>query len=121
MIDIFTGIPYTVQVPYEYRIFHTKLVNKGLEVVIREELNNDQWKRYEIFQDTLGGRPLTLCRKSATMYGAIQTAGAKQLPSQACFIVPIAAARCMSTAPTTASAFLNTPAHSTPKFLAEGI
>ena len=57
MIDIFTGIPYTVQVPYEYRIFHTKLVNKGLEVVIREGLNNDQWKRYEIFQDTLGGRP----------------------------------------------------------------
>ena len=57
MIDIFTGIPYTVQVPYEYRIFHTKLVNKGLEVVIREELDNDQWKRYEIFQDTLGGRP----------------------------------------------------------------
>ena len=57
MIDIFTGIPYTVQVPYEYRIFHTKLVNKGLEVVIREDLNNDQWKRYEIFQDTLGGRP----------------------------------------------------------------
>ena len=57
MIDIFTGIPYTVQVPYEYRIFHTKLVNKGLEVVIREELDNDQCKRYEIFQDTLGGRP----------------------------------------------------------------
>ena len=57
MIDIFTGIPYTVQVPYEYRIFHTKLVNKGLEVVILEELDNDQWKRYEIFQDTLGGRP----------------------------------------------------------------
>ena len=26
-------------------------------MVIREELNNDQWKRYEIFQDTLGGRP----------------------------------------------------------------
>ena len=57
MIDIFTGIPYTVQVPYEYRIFHTKLVNRGLEVVIWEELDNDQWKRYEIFQDTLGGRP----------------------------------------------------------------
>ena len=57
MIDIFTGIPYTVQVPYEYRIFHTKLVNRGLEVVIREELDNDQWKRYEIFQDTKGGRP----------------------------------------------------------------
>ena len=51
------GIPVPTQVPYEYRIFHTKLVNKGLEVVIREELNADQWKRYEIFQDTLGGRP----------------------------------------------------------------
>ena len=51
------GIPIPAQVPYEYRIFHTKLVNRGLEVVIREELNNDQWKRYEIFQDTLGGRP----------------------------------------------------------------
>ena len=50
------GIPVPTQVPYEYRIFHTKLVNKGLEVVIREELNNDQWKRYEIFHDTLGGR-----------------------------------------------------------------
>ena len=51
------GIPVPTQVPYEYKIFHTKLVNRGLEVVIREELNNDQWKRYEIFQDTLGGRP----------------------------------------------------------------
>ena len=51
------GIPVPTQVPYEYRIFHTKLMNKGLEVVIREELDNDQWKRYEIFQDTLGGRP----------------------------------------------------------------
>ena len=51
------GITVPTQVPYEYRIFHTKLVNKGLEVVIREELDNDQWKRYEIFQDTLGGRP----------------------------------------------------------------
>jgi len=51
------GIPVPTQVPYEYRIFHTKLVNKGLEVVIREELDNDQWKRYDIFQDTLGGRP----------------------------------------------------------------
>ena len=51
------GIQVPTQVPYEYRIFHTKLVNRGLEVVIREELNNDQWKRYEIFQDTLGGRP----------------------------------------------------------------
>ncbi len=35
------GIPVPTQVPYEYRIFHTKLVNKGLEVVIREELDSD--------------------------------------------------------------------------------
>ena len=51
------GIPVPTQVPYEYKIFHTKLENRGLEVVIREELDADQWKRYEIFQDTLGGRP----------------------------------------------------------------
>ena len=41
-------------------------------------------------------RPLIWCRKSAAMYGVIQTAGAKQLPSQAYSIVPIVAARCMS-------------------------
>ena len=57
MVDPFTGMPYTTQVAYKYKIFHTKLVNKGLEVIIRQELNDDQWKRYEIFQDTLGGRP----------------------------------------------------------------
>ena len=64
------GIPVPTQVPYEYRIFHTKLVNRGLEVVIREELNKDQWKRYEIFQDTLGGRPYCStadCRPVAPM------------------------------------------------------
>ena len=51
------GIPVPTQVPYEYKIFHTKLKNRGLEVVIREELTEDQWQRYQIFQDTLGGRP----------------------------------------------------------------
>ena len=51
------GIPVPTQVPYEYKIFHTKLENKGLETVIREELDEDQWKRYKIFQETLGGRP----------------------------------------------------------------
>ena len=56
MIDPLTLMPYTVQVPYEYKIFHTQLENKGLEVVIREELTEDQWRRYEIFQDTKGGR-----------------------------------------------------------------
>ena len=68
---------------------------------------------------SLTSRPLTLCRKSVGMSDATRTAGAKQLPSRAYSIAPIAAARCMSTAPTTASAFLNTPAHSIPKFLAE--
>ena len=57
MTDPFTGMTYTTQAEYKYKIFHTKLVNKGLEVIIRQELNDDQWKRYEIFQDTLGGRP----------------------------------------------------------------
>ncbi len=57
MFDPITFMPYTVQVPYEYKIFHTKLENKGLEVVIKEELDDDQWKRYQIFQDTQGGRP----------------------------------------------------------------
>ncbi len=51
------GIPVPTQVPYEYKIFHTKLENRGLETVIREELDDDQWKRYKIFQETLGGRP----------------------------------------------------------------
>lgn len=51
------GIPVPTQVPYEYTIFHTKLENRGLETVIREELDDDQWKRYKIFQETLGGRP----------------------------------------------------------------
>ena len=61
-------------------------------------------------------RPLIWRRKSAAMYGVIQTAGAKRLPSQACSIVPIAAARCMSTAPTMASGFLNIPVPIIPKF-----
>ena len=33
----------------------------------------------------LTSRPLTLCRKSVGMSDATRTAGAKQLPSQACF------------------------------------
>ena len=54
-------------------------------------------------------------KKSVGMSDATRTAGAKQLPSQACFIVPIAAARCMSTVPTTASVFLNIPVPNTAK------
>ena len=61
-------------------------------------------------------RPLIWRRKSAAMYGVIQTAGAKRLPSQVCSIVPIVAARCMSTAPTMAGGFLNIPVPIIPKF-----
>ena len=58
------GIPVPTQVPYEYRIFHTKLVNRGLEVVIREELNNDQWKRYPNNRFSLS---LIICWKSGRL------------------------------------------------------
>ena len=34
---------------------------------------------------SLTSRPLTLCRKSVGMSDATRTAGAKRLPSQACF------------------------------------
>ena len=64
---------------------------------------------------SLTSRPLTLCRKSVGMSNATGTAGAKQLPSQACFIVPIAAASSMSTVPTKASVFLNIPVPNTAK------
>ena len=40
-----------------YYILHVKLENRGLETVIREELDSDQWARYEVLQDTKGGRP----------------------------------------------------------------
>ena len=51
--------PYftTTLEPYVYYILHVELENRGLETVIREELDDDQWKRYEILQDTKGGRP----------------------------------------------------------------
>ena len=39
----------------------------------------------------------------------------RELPSRACSIAPIAVARCMSTAPTTASVFLNIPVPNTAK------
>ena len=76
----------------------------------------DEWTILRIrTKPLLTSRPLTLCRKSVGMSDATRTAGAKQLPSQACFIVPIAAARCMSTVPTTASVFLNIPVPNTAK------
>ena len=51
--------PYftTTLEPYVYYILHVELENRGLETVIREELDSDQWTRYEVLQDTKGGRP----------------------------------------------------------------
>ena len=97
----------------------TNLVPELLDMVDEKKISfNGQFSRIPMSL-SLTSRPLTLCRKSVGMSDATRTAGAKQLPSRVCSIAPIAAARCMSTVPTTASAFLNTPAHSTPKFLAE--
>ena len=80
-------------------------------------VSEDEWTIFENTMKPLStSRPLIWCRKSVAMYGVIQTAGAKRLPSQACSIVPIAAARCMSTAPTMASGFLNIPVPIIPKF-----
>src|SRR5699024_590985 len=39
---------------------------RGLETVIREEVDDDQWKRYEILQDTKGGRPYLF---NGSLYG----------------------------------------------------
>ncbi len=62
------GIPVPTQVPYEYKIFHTKLENRGLEVVIREELTEDQWKRYEILSGHTGRSALPVQRWSAARW-----------------------------------------------------
>ena len=59
---------------------------------IMSRRTNGQFSRIPM-KLSLTSRPLTLCRKSVGMSDATRTAGAKQLPSQACFIVPIAAAR----------------------------
>ncbi len=85
---------------------------------IMSRRTNGRFLRIPMSQ-SLTSQLLTLCRKSEEMSDATLTAGAKLLPSLACFIVPTAVARCMSTVPTTASVFLNTLAHSTPKSLAE--
>ena len=57
------GIPVPTQVPYEYKIFHTKLENKGLETVIRKELDDDQWKRYKIFSGNAGRQTVPVQRR----------------------------------------------------------
>ena len=66
-----------------------------------------------IFDDDGGSRGRA-CR--GNRHQGHEPVGAKRLPSQACSIVPIAAARCMSTAPTMARGFLNIPVPIIPKF-----
>ncbi len=69
-------------------------------------VSEDKWTIFENTHEAIiDQQTLIWRRKSAAMYGVIQTAGAKRLPSQVCSIVPIVAARCMSTAPTMASGF----------------
>ena len=66
----------------------------------------DEWTIFENTHEAIiDQQTFDLVQKIRGMSDATRTAGAKQLPSQACFIAPIAAARCMSTAPTTASVF----------------
>ena len=76
-------------------------------------VDESEWTIFENTHEAIiDQQTFDLVQKSVGMSDATRTAGAKQLPSQACFIVPIAAARCMSTAPTTASAFHNSlPRH----------
>ena len=97
----------------EYRA----MVDKAAAIAEQQKSRADPMYHEKIPMKPLStSRPLIWRRKSAAMYGVIQTAGAKRLPSQACSIVPIAAARCMSTAPTMASGFLNIPVPIIPKF-----
>ena len=97
----------------EYRA----MVDKAAAIAEQQKSRADPMYHEKIPMKPLStSRPLIWRRKSAAMYGVIQTAGAKRLPSQACSIVPIAAARCMSTAPTMAGGFLNIPVPIIPKF-----
>ena len=94
--------------------------NRGVTNVEIQKTGIKDFDRYGQFSRipmklSLTSRPLTLCRKSVGMSDATRTAGAKQLPSRVCSIAPIAAARCMSTVPTTASVFLNIPVPNTAK------
>lgn len=68
--DIFTmTIQFRVEY-YEYKIFHTKLVNKGLETVIRETLTEDEWSRYEVLQETQGGRPYLFKDEQTSLFSS---------------------------------------------------
>lgn len=68
--DIFTmTIQFRVEY-YEYRIFHTKLVNKGLETVIQETLTEDEWSRYEVLQETQGGRSYLFKNGQTSLFSA---------------------------------------------------
>ncbi len=79
--------PYVVTtvVPYEYKILHVTLRNYGLESVITEELDDDQLKRYEILQDTKGGRPYLFdaSYSSITSDGSGESGIDYQVPAEA--------------------------------------
>ena len=71
----------------------------------------DYIEEHKIACPTCGKHNFTEIREFNLMFKTFQG-----VPSQACSIVPIAAARCMSTAPTMASGFLNIPVPIIPKF-----
>lgn len=55
--DPVTGGTYYTRQAYQYKILHVKLINYGLEKTAKQILSEDQYKRYQIFQETQGGRP----------------------------------------------------------------
>ncbi len=80
-------------------------------------VSEDEWTIFENTHEAIiDQQTFDLAQKIRSNVRRYPTAGAKRLPSQACSIVPIAAARCMSTAPTMASGFLNIPVPIIPKF-----
>jgi len=70
-------------------------------------------------QKDIGQNTYTKANQADAITAAFQKYSAKVLDKEQdkpCSIVPIAAARCMSTAPTMASGFLNIPVPIIPKF-----
>lgn len=48
---------YEEEEEYEYRILNISLTNKGLDAVARENLTDDQFQLYEVYNATFGNRP----------------------------------------------------------------
>ncbi len=80
-------------------------------------VSEDEWTIFENTHEAIiDQQTFDLAQKIRSNVRRYQTAGAKQLPSQDCSIVPIVAARCMSTAPTMERGFPNIPVPIIPKF-----